>query len=172
MAAWINESGLPIRFGTDLAAAGKGGQFRWNGPMQEYEFDVIWNELEAFGTVTYLGRTVRIPDGVLLTDATIEVTQPFTSGGAATLTLGFHNADGTQYDADGIDATVALTALDTVGETTVCDGALVNTILANPAKKYSYVTATVGTANYTAGKAKVRLKVFVVDGGSLPPLNA
>lgn len=169
---WINESGLPIRFGTELAAVGNGGQFRWNGPMAEYEYDIIWNELEAVGTPTFLGRTVRIPDGMLLTEATIEVTQVFTSGGAATLTLGFHNADGTAYDADGIDATVALTALDAVGETTVCDGALVNTILANPSKKYSYVTATVGTAAYTAGKAKLRLKLFVVDGGSLAPLNA
>lgn len=172
MAAWINESGLPIRFGTDLAANGAGGQFRWNGPMAEYEYDIVWNELEAFGTVTYLGRTVRIPDGMLLTEATIEVSEAFTSGGAATLTLGFHNADGTAYDADGIDAAVALTALDTVGETTVCDGALVNTILANGSKKYSYVTATVGTADYTAGKAKLRLKLFVVKGGASAPLNA
>lgn len=160
IADWVNADGLPINFGTNKAKVGHGGEFRWNGPMEEYEFDVIWDELEAFGTVTYLARTVKIPDGVLLTDATIEVTEAFTSGGAATLTLGLHNADGTAYDADGIDATVALTALDTVGETTVCDGALINTILANPAKRYSYVTATVGTANYTAGKAKVRFRVF------------
>lgn len=172
MATWVNADGLPLRFGVDQAKAGEGGQFRWNGPMVEYEFDLIWNKLEPFGTVDYLGRSVRIPDGMLLTEATIEVTQAFTSGGAATLTLGFHNADGTAYDADGIDVAVPLTSLDTVGETTVCDGALINAILANPSKKYSYTTATVGVANYTAGKAKLRMKLFVVDGGSVPPLNA
>lgn len=167
---WINESGLPIRFGTELAANGNGGQYRWNGPMAEYEYDLVWNELEAFGTPTFLARTVRIPDGMLLTDATVEVTQAFTGSGA-TLTLGFHNADGTAYDADGIDAAIALTALDTVGETTVCDGALVNALLQNPGPKYSYVTATVGTANFTAGKAKLRLRLFVPDGGTKPPLH-
>jgi hypothetical protein len=168
---WTNESGLKIRFGTELASLGKGGQYRWNGPVAEYEYDIIGTQLNAFGTVTFLSDTVRIPDGMLLTDATIEVTQPFTSGGSATLTLGFHNEDGTAYDADGIDATVALTALDAVGETTVCDGALVNTLLQNPSYKYSYVTATVGTANYTAGKAKLRLRLFVPDGGTKAPLH-
>lgn len=171
MATWVNDDGLPIRFGAELAVPGEGGQYRWNGPFAEYEFDLIWDDLAAFGTVDFLGRSVRVPNGFLLTEATIEVTEAFTSGGAATLTLGFHNADGTAYDADGIDAAIALTALDTVGETTVCDGALVNTILNNPNVKYSYHTATVGVANYTAGKAKLRLKYFVPHGGTKPPLH-
>lgn len=170
--AWINESGLPIRFGRELAESGHGGQFTWVGPNVEYEFDVIWDELEAFGTVTFLARTVRVPDGLLLKSASFTTTQAFTSGGAATLTLGFHNADGTAYDADGIDATIALTAIDTVGETVTCDGALVGALLANGSKKYSYVTATVGTADYTAGKGKLRLTFINVDGGSSAPLNA
>lgn len=168
---WINESGLPIRFGTELAADGHGGQYRWNGPMAEYEYDVEFDGLEAFGTPSFLARTVRIPDGMLLTEATFEVSQPFTSGGAATLTFGFHNADGTAYDADGIDAAIALTAIDAVGDTVVCDGALVNALLQNPVKKYSYVTATVGVANFTAGRGKLRLKLFVPTGGTKPPLH-
>lgn len=171
MATWVNNDGLPIRFGVDQAETGEGGQYRWNGPMTEYEFDIIGVNLEPFGTVDYLGRTVRIPDGMLLTEATLETTEIFTSGGAATLTLGFHNADGTAYDADGIDVAIPLTSMDVVGETVVCDGALVNAILANPVKKYSYVTATVGVANYTAGKAKLRMKLFVVTGGASAPLN-
>lgn len=171
MATWVNNDGLPIRFGVDQADTGEGGQYRWNGPFAEYEYDVIWNDLEAFGTVDFLGRSVRIPNGMLLTEATFEVSQGFTSGGAATLTFGFHNADGSAYDADGIDAAIALTAIDTVGETVTCDGALVNALLKNPNKKYSYVTATVGTANYTAGKGKLRLKLFVPHGGTKPPLH-
>lgn len=170
MATWVNESGLPIRFGTDLAADGKGGQYRWHGPFAEYEFDINAGELEAFGTVTFLGRTVRIPDGMLLTEATFEVSEAF-AGAGATLTFGFHNADGTAYDADGIDAAIALTAIDAVGDTITCDGALVNALLQNPTKKYSYVTATVGTANFTAGKGKLRLKLFVPHGGTKPPLH-
>lgn len=160
MATWVNNDGLPIRFGVDQAETGEGGQFRWHGPYAEYEFDVIWNEVEAFGTVTYLGRSVRIPDGDLLTEATFEVSEAFSTASSPTLTFGFHNADGTAYDADGIDATIAATAIDAVGDTVVCDGDLVNKVLANPAKKYSYVTCTVGTANFTSGKGKLRLKTW------------
>lgn len=171
MATWVNADGLPIRFGVDQAAAGEGGQYRWHGPFAEYEFDIIGVNMEAFGTVDFLGRTVRIPNGMLLTEATLETSEVFTSGGAATLTLGFHDADGTAYDADGIDVAIPITSMDAVGETVVCDGALVNAILNNPIKKYSYVTATVGVANYTAGKAKLRLKLFVPHGGTQPPLH-
>lgn len=171
MVTWVNYDGLPIRFGVDQAEVGEGGQYRWNGPMAEYEYDVIGLDLEAFGTVDFLGRTVRIPNGMLLTEATFEVSEPFTSLGSPTLTFGFHNADGTAYDADGIDAAIAMTAIDAVGDTIVCDGDLVNKILDNSAKKYSYVTATVGVANYTAGKGKLRLKLFVPHGGTKPPLH-
>lgn len=168
---WVNNDGLPIRFGTELAKVGEGGQYRWNGPFAEYEYDVIWDDLEAFGTVDFLGRSVRIPNGMLLTEATFEVSEAFTSLGAPTLTFGFHNADGTAYDADGIDVSIAMTAIDAVGDTITCDGALVNKILDNPNKKYSYVTCTVGVADYTAGKGKLRLKLYVPHGGTKPPLH-
>ena len=171
MATWVNNDGLPIRFGVDQADTGEGGQYRWNGPFAEYEYDVIWSELAAFGTVNYLGRSVRIPNGMLLTEATFEVSEAFSTAGSPTLTFGFHNADGSAYDADGIDATIAATAIDAVGGTVTCDGDLVNKILDNGTKKYSYVTATVGTANYTTGKGKLRLKLFVPHGGTKPPLH-
>ena len=158
--AWLNNDQLLIRYGTEEAQTGGGGEFRWNGPFTEVEIDIVWNKLNAFGTRTILDETVRIPNGVLLTSAEIEVVVPFTSGGSATLDLGFYDMDRTTaYDADGIDAAVALTALDAVGETTACDGALINTILANNTP--NLISATVGTANFTAGQAKLRLRYFV-----------
>lgn len=158
--AWTNNDGLYIKYGAEEANVGGGGEYRWNGPFTELEFDVQWNKLNAFGTVTILDETVRIPSGVILTYAEFEPTIGFTSGGAATISFGLYDTDRTTaYDEDGIDATIALTAIDAVGETVTCDGALVNTKLSNDTP--CLVTATVGTANYTAGQGKLRLRYFV-----------
>ena len=158
--AWYNNDGLLIKYGVEEAATGGGGEFTWKGPFTEVEIDVQWNKLNAFGTRTILDETVRIPNGVLLTSAEFEVVVPFTSGGSATLDLGFYDMDRTTaYDADGIDAAIALTAIDAVGETVTCDGALINTILANNTP--NLLSATVGTANFTAGQGKLRLRYFV-----------
>jgi hypothetical protein len=158
--AWLNGDGLLVKFGTEEALMGGGGEYRWNGPFTEVEFDVQWNRLNAFGTVTILDETVRIPNGVLLTYAEFEPVVAFTSGGSATLSIGLHDLDRTTaYNATGIDATIALTAIDAVGETVVCDGALINTVLAND--QPSLVSVTVGTANFTAGRGKLRLRYFV-----------
>lgn len=155
--AWTNNDGLYIKYGQEEAKQARAGEFRWHGPTTKVEADIIWNRLNAFGNVTILSDTFRIPNGVLLVSARLITIVPFTSGGSATLTLGLYDLDRTTaYDADGIDATIALTAIDTVGETVVCDGALIGTILAND--QPSLLTATVGTANYTAGQAKLEIE--------------
>lgn len=157
--AWLNNDQLLIKYGTEEAIVGGGGEFNWKGPTAVVEIDVRWNMLNAFGTRTILDETVRIPNGLLLQSAEFRVIQPFTSGGSATLDLGFYDMDRTTaYDADGIDAAIALTAIDAVNETVVCDGALVGTILANDTP--SLISATVGTANYTAGRGVLRLTLF------------
>lgn len=157
---WYNNDGLLVKFGTEEAVVGGGGEYRWNGPFTEVEFDVQWDKLNAFGTATILDETVRIPNGVLLTSAEFETIVPFVSSGSATLTLGFFDTDRTTaYDEDGIDATIAKTAIDAVGETVTCDGALINTILANNTP--NLVSATVGTADFSAGQGKLRLRYFV-----------
>lgn len=162
MVDWVNNDGLRVRFGTDLAKTGGGGEFTWTGPFAQHEFDIDFSKLNAFSNITVLDYTVRIPNGVLLTSAEIEVTTAFTSAGAPTLDIGLIDDDGTtDWDIDGIDAAVALTALDTIGETTVCDGALINTILANTGGQKSLVAVRVNVANYTAGRAKLRFNYFV-----------
>ena len=129
---WVNDDGLVVKFGTEEADRGKGGIFtdKMYGDCTVYEFDIRAAELEPLVA--------------------------FTSGGAATLTIGLYDTDRTTaLDADGIDAAIALTAIDTVGEKVTCDGALVNTVLSNDTP--CLVGATVGTAAYTAGRAKLRL---------------
>lgn len=160
LTGWMNNDGLFVKFGSQQAVVGGGGSFSVEGEFTTVEIDIRYNMLNAFGTRTILDETVRVPNGVLLTSAEFEVVVPFTSGGAATLDLGFYDTDRTTaYDADGIDAVIALTAIDAVGETVTCDGALINTILANNTP--NLISATVGTADYTAGRGKLRLKYFV-----------
>ena len=160
--AWMNNDGLLVKFGYEEAIVGGGGEYNnWDGNLDIVEFDIQWNKLLAFSNVTILDETIRIPNGVQLQSAELRVTTPFTSGGSATLDLGFYNPDRTTaYDLDGIDVAIALTAIDAVNETVTCDGALIGAQL-NAAQGSSLVVARVNTANYTAGKAVLRLKYFV-----------
>lgn len=157
---WMNNDGLYIKFGAKEAEPAHGGEYRWNGPLTKVEFDIDFDRLEAFGTATFLSDTVTIPNGVRLEKAELYVETTFTSSGSATLDLGLYDTDrATAYDADGIDSAIAIADL-TAGDLIECDGALVGTTLANNTP--SLVTATVGTADFTAGKAKLRLYYYVV----------
>lgn len=162
MPIWYNNDGLRIKSGQEEGEAGTGGQYADQAENAVMAFDIVWDKLEPFGTVTILSDTVRIPNGWRLESAQVYTETPFTSGGSATMTIGLFDLDGTTaYDADGIDATIALTAIDASGETVTCDGALIGTDLAND--QPSLVGVTVGTANYTAGKARLMLKLHKFD---------
>jgi len=95
-----------------------------------------------------------IPAGSVITNAYLVMTTAAPSGDAATLTIGTYNAAGTAIDADGIDAAVALTAIDADGDVVRCDGAQASGVL-------GYLTADAhigmiyGTAVFTAGAGKL-----------------
>ena len=155
---WMNNDGLLVKFGKEKGIAANGGSYRFVGPLDCIEIDVDYRKLNAFGTNTILSDTVKVPNGVLLKSAEFQVDVAFT-GATATLTLGLYDSDRTTaYDEDGIDATIALTAIDAIGEVVACDGALIGTVLANNTP--SLITALVGTANFTAGRGKLRLYFY------------
>ena len=66
----------------------------------------------------------RLPIGARIISAVLKVTEAFTATTATTMNFGLYQPDGTVIDADGIDAAVALTALD-ANDIIDCDGALV-----------------------------------------------
>ena len=66
----------------------------------------------------------RIPANSFIVSATLRVLTAI-DGTTPTLTIGLVEKDGTTIDADGIDAAIAESAIDAVGETVLCDGALV-----------------------------------------------
>lgn len=95
----------------------------------------------------------RIPANARIKEATLRVITAFAGG--TSYNIGLSESDGTVIDADGIDAAVATAALDAVGETVACDGALVaNTAGIGTAAGQVTVAAT-GT--YTAGKAVLKV---------------
>lgn len=98
-----------------------------------------------------------LPANAWIKSATLIVKSAFTSGGAATMTIGTYLKSGVAIDADGIDAAIAIAAIDTVGETVLCDGAQVaGTATIGTADAYFAIIA--GTAVYTAGSARLAIE--------------
>lgn len=157
MGEWFNPDGLLVRLGTTEADVTKAGQRTTYGEVQETRVVVDWADLEAFGTETIFDGSTTIPNGAHIKSAEFYVDEAF-AGATATLGFGLIDQDrSTAIDADGIDAAIAVTAIDALGDTITCDGALINTTLTNT----GLVTATVGTANFTAGKGVLTIKWYI-----------
>ncbi len=164
---WRNADGLVVRFGKSAqldAVVGKPTQF---GVEQVFEAEIVWDRLPAFTAdeahgMIYGGYpNAAIPAGALIKSATLQATTAF-AGTSATLSLGLVKVDGTEIDNDGLFDALAQTALDTVGESNTGTGALVGTKLAFD----SYLWATVQTATFTAGVARLSVVYYK------PPIDA
>ena len=156
MGIWNNDDGLEVRFGIDRATQAPTGNTSAEEKVHVFEIA----DATALGdtdTAAVSGDAAFIPAGAVVKDAYLVVDTAFTSAGAAVLDLGLKQADGTNIDDDGIDAAIALTAIDADDDVIGCDGALVGTRLAND----SYVMATYDTAAFTAGAAKLVVKYVV-----------
>jgi len=92
---------------------------------------------------------LRIPANAYIVRATLRVLTPL-AGTTPTVTIGLTEPDGTAIDADGIDVAIAVTALDAIGETVLCDGALVAGLAGIGTADGQIVVTTGGTV--TAGK--------------------
>lgn len=158
--SWTNDDGLYIRFGTEKTVPALGGESTTDGNNRVVTIDLSYSDLAATGTEKIISEGTTIPDGAVIKSATFHVSTAFTSGGSATLTFGLIDSDrSTAYDADGIDATIAVAAL-TVGTTITCDGAVVGKAISNSGTPV-YVTATEGTAAFTAGAGQLVIEYYI-----------
>ena len=151
--SYTNADGLRVLTGSDQGAEKLQG-VTTSSPRQALIMDITFTGIgTTFGASNIDLNNPYIPAGSVILSATLVMTTAATSGGAATLTLGTYNAAGTAIDADGIDAAVALTVIDAVGDTVRCDGAHLTT--AGYVAENAYIGAIYGTAAYTAGVGKL-----------------
>lgn len=151
--SYTNADGLRVLTNADQGAVKTQGT-AGNDPVQVLVVDLTFTGIgSSFGASNIDLNNPYIPAGSLIKRADLVMTTAATSGGAATLTLGTYNAAGTAIDADGIDAAVALTAIDAIGETVRCDGAHLTT--GGYVAENAYIGAIYGTAAYTAGVGKL-----------------
>jgi hypothetical protein len=161
MGTWMNNDGLYIKYGTDRSTAAKVGAFETlQSGMHVIEANLNLTELTASAAI--VSDSFIVPKGWTIMRAEIIATTAATSGGAAVLNVGIQRRDrSTEIDYDGIIAALALTSIDTKGETTsfskggTSAGALVGTV--TDATYTGYLTADYDTAAYTAGVVKVRI---------------
>ena len=99
-----------------------------------------------------------IPSGSYIKSAHLLVSTGFV-GATGTLTIGLYEKDGTAIDVDGIDAAIAVTALNAANDAVACDGALVNGVVSGVSGGTGdtgmYVGAFSATADFTAGAARL-----------------
>lgn len=166
--SYKNDDGLVIRNGKDGGESINIGQTSSPNQKLVLNLDPIGDEgifttssnTKGLPIASDVADLAGLPANAYIKSATLIVTEAFTSGGAATLTIGLCQADGTVIDADGIDASIALSAL-AANKVVKCDGALAggtDTVGANAAKIYF----TTGTAAYTAGKANLVIEYIEV----------
>jgi hypothetical protein len=152
MGTWDNNDGLHIKYGNDEASVSKGGEL-----MIPHAGELTWvfdfTSADLNGTSTVIFDEILLPNDLILESAILDVDTAFDSASeTATLTIGLIDQDrSTVIDADGIDATIAETDLDSVGAQVVCDGALVGTQLSNS----GYLTMAAGTEAFTAGAGRL-----------------
>lgn len=136
-----------------------------SGQLKEIKYVINYADANANGTAITSNELggAGLPDGAYLVSAKLYIDTAFTSGGAATLSIGTYDSKAsTAVDADGIDATIAVAAMtdDTV---ITCDGAQVDTVLSNSVTTGAdmMIAAIYGTAVFTAGNATLICEYFV-----------
>lgn len=151
-AYWDNKDGLVVGFGTRTPSQ-TGGFVNAEAATFERKLflrikgEDLGDTVAATDEQLVFGPT--IPSGAFIESAQLEVTEAFV-GATAVLDIGVYNAaTEAAVDDDGIDAAVAVTAIDAIGDSIACDGALVDTVLAQDSK----IAASYDTAAFTAGEA-------------------
>jgi hypothetical protein len=116
----------------------------------------------SFGSSNIDPLAPQLPAGSIIVNADLVVTTPFASSGGGTLTIGTYNAAGTAIDADGIDAAIAVTAIDADGDVVQCDGAQVSGLV-TVGGAAAYVGWNYGTAVFQSGAAKLIIEYIKVE---------
>lgn len=167
MSTWLNSDGLNIKLGVTEATSQntsypQGGEFRTHAATREQSLVIDLTKLAAFGTTAILNDTMFFGKGWVPEAVVIEVLVAATGSGA-TLSLGLRQNSDRTTDISTTAftaATLLQTALTPVGTrltiTAGSTGAGANIGVATTLD--ALWTATVGTANFSAGKIRVTVQ--------------
>lgn len=164
MGTWINSDGLVVQLGPAEGVASRIGEFSGDGTYNGYhiwEYHMKYTDFAAFGTTKVQNYTVHIPGLYYLERATLFVKTAF-AGATATLSVGTNRTtdNTTAISTTGLLNAVPVATL-TVGATldyikgSTNAGSLIGGIA--DATFNGVITTTVGTANFTAGEAVLRV---------------
>lgn len=161
--SYTNADGLRVLTGLDRGAVLYQGTTAGFGPLKALVIDIpdFTAIGSSFGSSNIDPQHPTIPANAVIINADLIMSTAATSGGSATLTIGTYNSAGTAVDADGIDATIALTAIDAIGDVVQCDGAQVNGLVTVGTAPV-YVGWIYGTAAFTAGAATLVIQYLEV----------
>lgn len=156
--SFINKDGVLVRVGLDAAKKAPVSSVKVFGDQRVIDVDISAANLPAFGSTVTASRYVKIPANSLVEKVELSVEVAFT-GASATLSVGCIDAEGDTPTSD-VDAflnaatTAELTSLGLQsGTSSPLDGSGVGVKYTKP----QYITWTVGTADFTAGKGKLRI---------------
>lgn len=166
MANWVNADGLSIDLGITEATSvnpsyPQGGEYKAFGPTRVSEVTIDLTKLAAFGTTTILNNREFFGKGWVPEKVQVE-TLVAATGATATLSLGLRQNSDRLTDISTTALASALTVASLAAVGTRLDivagstGAGANIGVATTFD--ALLTATVGTANFTAGKIKVRVE--------------
>jgi hypothetical protein len=161
MGSWMNNDGLYLKFGTTKATPGTAGDFLSYGETRDIEF-VISDLTTLTTTAAIIDDNTWVPANVIIESVQIFTDTAATSGGSATLSIGLMGNDRTTTVSDtAFVSALAFTAFDAAGETTLISagssgaGTKVGTTVGATT---GYITAKYGTAVFTAGAIRVRIR--------------
>ncbi len=159
---WANPDGLDVYFGPRKAENQIAGQVHPANGLKAIVLSVRGEDIPASvsdaQTLAADARAAVIPAGAVIKSATLTVSETFT-GSSSTLDIGLTSLAGVVSDMNGIDAAVALSALD-AGDLVKCDGALVFPTAGAPLAAAQRIVFGYGTAAFTAGSATLVVEYF------------
>jgi hypothetical protein len=170
MGTWKNSDNLFVKLGTSEAASldttkGAAGEYLVYGDKRVTEVILDLTDLNT-STDIIINDVAIFPKNARIEEVELVTQTAATSGGAATLDVGFiQNADRTtDIDQNGLIAAAALATFNAAGERlnlivgSTGAGALIGTTTTLPA----LLTAKAGTATFTAGVVRIRVKWYAV----------
>jgi len=167
--------GLVVGYGTHSADNGVAGVTGDSGTVKTYVIELpdatLLEDTDAITVASLPPQQAIIPRGSFIKSATFHVKTAFTTSASATLDIGTYEAagDGSSSgddDADGIDADIAVTAIDAIGDIVICDGALVGGVVPVGVTADADVAIVFGyeAGVYTAGAGTLVVEVIVPHG--------